>query len=498
MLRRGAAVFAHEPADRCASMVRMQHLALLAEPGFVVPWYLFGIAAAVWVWRDLRRVNTPLKTAIKWAWPIVVLFFSVIGLGLYFATARAPGIADAASDEEKQRLHEEYERSMVRRVNGAVIHCVAGDGLGIMTAMVIARVVEMSFWQEFWFEYAVGFAFGWFIFQLKSMTMMTDSKVRALAMAFRAEFFSMLTVMGGMGAVMAFVTPAVVGMQPKPTTAAFWGFGMFGLLVGYVFTFPMNWMIVKIGWKHGMGAPKDAHPVHGRRPKVALFAAMSALGVAAMVLPGVLSVVRERHESEVARGAVQEFVAAGSAQAAAGPIRRGLDASLETARGALAHGHRRDAMAALDNAMRAAQVVRVAALPPGPQAERAVRHARQALQNGHPAMAVALLSRAGSAGAGDDVPARHGGSPTAYEGAPLLDATGAVIGEVRRVRGDQALVAFGGVRDFWGFLDVGQPALGWVPVAQLVRGPAHAIGKTYAMLPTLASGTIAQATPSSR
>jgi hypothetical protein len=71
----------------------------------------------------------------------------------------------------------------------------------------------------------------------------------------------------------------------------------------------------------------------------------------------------------------------------------------------------------------------------------------------------------------------------AYEGAPLIDATGAVIGEVRRIDGGRAQVALGGVRDFWGIWDAGQPKLEWVAVDRLVFGPAHAVGKTYAMLP---------------
>lgn len=121
-----------------------------------------------------------------------------------------------------------------------------------MTAMVVARLINMSFWQEFWFEYAVGFAFGWFIFQYKAMSKMTDSTLQALWMGGRAEFFSMITVMAGMGAVMGFVTPLVVGEQPQPDTFAFWGFAALGLFVGYIVTYPMNWGLVQMGWKHGM------------------------------------------------------------------------------------------------------------------------------------------------------------------------------------------------------------------------------------------------------
>jgi len=196
-------------------------LSFVGEPWFVLTWYAIGAAGVWYLVYDLHNHNTVLKPAIKWGWPIIVFFFSVIGLALYFLTARAPGIGEIEDEEEKKKAHQQYQMNMWRRVNGAVIHCVAGDGAGIMTGMVIARAAGMSFWQEFWFEYVVGFAFGWFIFQRKSMTMMTDSIPKQLAMAFRAEFFSMLTVMAGMGAVMAYVTPLAVGQQPSPATAAF-------------------------------------------------------------------------------------------------------------------------------------------------------------------------------------------------------------------------------------------------------------------------------------
>jgi hypothetical protein len=80
---------------------------------------------------------------------------------------------------------------------------------------------------------------------------MTDGPLMGLWMGGRAEFFSMMTVMAGMGAVMAYVTPLAVGQQPSPLTAAFWGFGALGLLVGFVATYPMNFWLVKIEWKHG-------------------------------------------------------------------------------------------------------------------------------------------------------------------------------------------------------------------------------------------------------
>ena len=229
----------------------MSTISFLAEPWFVIGWYVVGLVAAAWVVYDEYLVNTNVQPALKWAWPIIVLFFSVIGLAVYIWTCRPPHIEQHRGEEAKQ-VHHEFVNTTFKKVTGSVIHCVGGDGLGIMSAMVVARVWRLAFWQEFWFEYAIGFAFGWFIFQYKAMRGMTDSPLMALWMGGRAEFFSMMTVMAGMGAVMAYVTPLAVSQQPSPSTAAFWGFGALGLLAGYIATYPMNYWLVKIQWKHGM------------------------------------------------------------------------------------------------------------------------------------------------------------------------------------------------------------------------------------------------------
>lgn len=226
-------------------------LSFLASPWFVIPWYAVGIFAAAWVLRDTLTTNKSVNPPLKVGWPVIVIFFSVIGLGLYFWSCRPPGIGRYTGETEKKR-HHEYVDTTWRKVLGSAIHCVGGDGLGIMTGMAIARIYDFSFWEEFWFEYAVGFLLGWLIFQMWSFLHMGSSVGEALWKGFRGEFFSMITVMLGMGAVMKFVTPSVMGSPPDPWQAAFWGFGALGLLVGFVVTYPMNWWLVKIGWKHGM------------------------------------------------------------------------------------------------------------------------------------------------------------------------------------------------------------------------------------------------------
>lgn len=213
--------------------------------------------SAVGVLYDTLYVNTELNTALKAAWPVIVFFFSVIGLALYWWTCRPPNIG-AESGETEERRHAEYVDDTTKKVTGSVIHCVGGDGLGIVTAMAAMCLVNTDFWTEFWAEYLAGFRFGWILFQTPATMNMGDNGLfEALWKGSRAEFFSMITVLLDMGLVMRYVTPSVVGHPPPdPASAAFWGFGAFGLFVGAVFTYPMSVALVKIGWKHGMASER--------------------------------------------------------------------------------------------------------------------------------------------------------------------------------------------------------------------------------------------------
>ena len=97
-LRRG-------PTFANPSPMNWSFLWVVGEPWFVIPWYAIGALGALFVIYDLRVNNTVIKPAIGWGWPIIVFFFSVIGLALYFLTARAPGIGSRTSDQEKQQAH---------------------------------------------------------------------------------------------------------------------------------------------------------------------------------------------------------------------------------------------------------------------------------------------------------------------------------------------------------------------------------------------------------
>ncbi|WP_210202572.1 hypothetical protein, partial [Alsobacter soli] len=67
-------------------------LTFLAEPWFAIPWYVVGVFGAAWVVYDAQHANAALNPPLKVCWPILVFFFSLIGLALYLVTSRPADI----------------------------------------------------------------------------------------------------------------------------------------------------------------------------------------------------------------------------------------------------------------------------------------------------------------------------------------------------------------------------------------------------------------------
>ena len=148
------------------------------------------------------------------------------------------------------------------------MHCVAGDGVGILAGALLSSYFGLTGLAEIAIEYILGFAFGWTIFQALFMRDMTrGSYRRALKGTFMSELLSMNLLMAGMvPTVMAL--KARIATAADPMTPSFWFVMSMGLLVGFIVAYPMNWWLVANHLKHGMmtirpaGAAAGAHD-HG-------------------------------------------------------------------------------------------------------------------------------------------------------------------------------------------------------------------------------------------
>ncbi|MFF3625293.1 DUF4396 domain-containing protein [Streptomyces sp. NPDC002467] len=216
--------------------------------GVMLLWFLQVAVAVVFVAVDIRR--TPEATVMKWGFVIITAFSSLFGALMYVLSCREP----------LPGTHEQYVAAKWRQVVGSTMHCVAGDGVGILVAAVITYNLGLQPWAELLCEYALGFLFGWTVFQALFMKDMFGGYRTSLRKTFMAELLSMNAVMGGMTAVM---NPWMTNTMPhpSPTEPTFWFIMSIALCAGFLVALPMNWWLVDRGLKHGMMTVRDAEPV---------------------------------------------------------------------------------------------------------------------------------------------------------------------------------------------------------------------------------------------
>ncbi len=272
--------------------------------GVMLLWFLLTALSVAFVAVDIRA--TPENPVVKWGFVLVTLYSGPFGAFLYVLGCREP----------LPGLHERYVAVRWRQVLGSTIHCVAGDGVGILAGALIGAAIAVGQIGELALEYVLGFAFGWAIFQSLFMREMAGgSYLRSLRSTFLPELLSMNCLMGGMIPVMSLAF-AHAPAAHEPTAPLFWFRMSLALMAGLVAAYPMNWWLVANQLKHGMmtvrpvgkaapphdhaamaveeeGArgttmPNDPHSDHTPQPTVAVMTVVSFIVLAAGLLIALL------------------------------------------------------------------------------------------------------------------------------------------------------------------------------------------------------------------
>ncbi len=208
--------------------------------GVTMLWFVLTGISVAFVAVDITR--TPESPVMKWGFVIVTAFLGPVGAFLYVLGCREP----------MPGSHERFVSVRWRQVLGSTMHCVAGDGLGILAAAVFSRLLQLPTGWDLAAEYLVGFLFGWTVFQGLFMRGMTGgSYVTALQHTLVPEFLSMNGVMAGMAPTMTIAMSRLTGVS-SPASPGFWFIMSMALTAGFGLAYPINWWLVKVGLKHGM------------------------------------------------------------------------------------------------------------------------------------------------------------------------------------------------------------------------------------------------------
>jgi hypothetical protein len=214
--------------------------------GVMLLWFALVALSVAFIAIDIR--STPANPVMKWGFILITLYSGPFGAFVYVLACREP----------VPGLHEQYVSARWRQVVGSTMHCVAGDGIGILAGAVLGAVIALPMLADLGVEYVLGFGFGWTIFQALFMRDMFGAYAASLKGTFRSELLSMNCLMGGMIPVS---TLAWAGTREahEPTHPLFWFRMSLALMSGFIVAFPMNWWLVANHLKHGMKTvrPKD-------------------------------------------------------------------------------------------------------------------------------------------------------------------------------------------------------------------------------------------------
>ncbi len=208
--------------------------------GVMLLWFGLTALSVVFVAIDIR--TTPENPVMKWGFILITLYSGPFGAFFYVLGCREP----------LPGLHEQYVSARWRQVLGSTMHCVAGDGIGILVGAVIGAAIALPVLADLALEYVLGFSFGWTIFQALFMRDMAGgSYARSLRMTFTSELLSMNCLMGGM-IVVSTLAWAGVPEAHNPAYPLFWFRMSLALMFGFIVAYPMNWWLVANHLKHGM------------------------------------------------------------------------------------------------------------------------------------------------------------------------------------------------------------------------------------------------------
>ncbi len=208
--------------------------------GVMLLWFILTAISVLFVAVD--SIKTPESPVLKWGFILLTAYTGPVGAFLYVLGCREP----------LPGLHEKYTATLWRQVLGSTMHCVAGDGLGILAGAILGGIIHLSKPEEIGLEYLLGFGFGWTIFQA---LFMKESSGGSFFKALKNTFIPELVSMNYLMAAMVIITTTGMNMVPEssnPLSMEFWFIMSMALLTGFIAAYPINWWLVSNHMKHGM------------------------------------------------------------------------------------------------------------------------------------------------------------------------------------------------------------------------------------------------------
>jgi hypothetical protein len=229
----------------------------------VFAWLSLGIAFLCAAIITAHEIRNPQKMMVmNLVWPLTALYLSVFGLFLYFrfgvpmAKSHDPHVGGSQADGPMM-MGGKATPTLVDATVSAT-HCGAGCVLGDIVsefavfasgAMIFGSMLLASFTWDFVAAWCLGIAFQYFTI----VPMRHLSPREGLMAAIKADTLTIIAFQIGMYGWMLLVNFWLFPqMRMRADEATYWLMMQVAMICGFVTSIPMNWWLLKIGWKESM------------------------------------------------------------------------------------------------------------------------------------------------------------------------------------------------------------------------------------------------------
>jgi hypothetical protein len=230
----------------------------------VFAWLSLGTAFLCAAMITVHEIRHPQKMMVmNLVWPLTALYLSVFGLFAYFrfgvpmARSRGPHEGESQPGGGRMTMGRNAEVSLIDAAMSAT-HCGAGCVLGDIVsefavfasgAVILGSMLWASFVWDFVAAWLLGIAFQYFT--IVPMGRLSPSE--GLMAAVKADTLSIIAFQVGMYAWMLLVHFRLFPQSHlRPDEAVYWLIMQVAMICGFITSIPMNWWLLKIGWKESM------------------------------------------------------------------------------------------------------------------------------------------------------------------------------------------------------------------------------------------------------
>ena len=208
------------------------------------------LCALIVMFDEMRRPQS--MAIMNVVWPVTCLYFSVFALWAYFVRGRATLKPEQMPMDTGD--HEASQPISLWQVALAGSHCGAGCALADIVSefgvfglglTIAGRALYASFLWDFLLAWTVGV-----VFQYLTIKPMRHLSVgNGIVAAIKADTLSILAFQVGMYGWMAV---AGRSLHLEPTSPVYWLSMQGAMILGYATSLPMNWLLLRLGWKERM------------------------------------------------------------------------------------------------------------------------------------------------------------------------------------------------------------------------------------------------------